>query len=308
MLKLKVNHLPLICLLLLLTVFGCKKTEERTVPDNEAVIPHKVSTIKIENYVNRCFIDLLGRTALESELDEEVELLKENNLSKEARLAFVTKLQTDTTFREGDSSYMHAYFQRIYDLAKSRLCEGAADGEFLRYVGLANFGILQARLYGDSITVFRLLDQIRRNQSVVDSRIEYRKGEIEINEMFTRLLDNNVYDVINMNTFNFVNASFDDLLYRFPSQSEFNIAYKIIQNNELGVLFGGAASNKRQYCELVANSDDFYEGLIKWAYILFLAREPSPQEVANYYPELRETGNYHELVRNIVIKDEYGNF
>lgn len=309
MLNPKFYCVGLIYLFLLLPFSACKKSsEERVVPNNEAIIPHKVSTIKIENFINRSYIDLLGRTALEEELATWADSLKAGNLSKQSRIDFISTLQTDSTYREGDSSYRHAFYQRIYDLAKARLCEGAADGEFTRYVGLAEFAILQARLNGDSIAVFRLLDQIKRNQAVVDSRIAYRKGEITINEMFARLLDNNVYDVINMNSFNFVNASFDDLLYRFPSKAEFDIAYGIIQNNELGVLFNGAASNKSEYCELITQSNDFYEGLIKWAYIILLARDPSPQEVANFYTDLRSTGDFPHLLMKIMITDEYANF
>lgn len=310
MLKVYFNTVKPVIYLLFLLVFtvGCKKTEEKVYTDNEANIPHKVSTIKVENYVNRCFIDLLGRTPLETELEAEVDTLKAKNLSKEARVDLVSRLQTDTTFRIGDSSYRIAYYQRMYDLVKARMCEGAADGEFLRYVGNASFSLKQARLLGDSVGVFRAMDIINRNQKVVDCRLDYRKGEITINEMFARMMDNNVYDVINMNTFNFVNASFDDLLYRFPSKAEFDIAYDIIQNNELGVLFGGAASNKREYCILLTESNDFYEGLIKWAYISLLARDPSPQEVHNHYEKIRSTGDFQQLQLDIVITDEYANF
>ena len=37
-----------------------------------------------------------------------------------------------------------------------------------------------------------------------------------------------------MNTFNFVNAAFDNLLFRYPTQNEFNNSYFMIEDNQLG--------------------------------------------------------------------------
>ena len=242
------------------------------------------------------------------EMSAEVALLKAAKASKETRLVLIQKLQTDNNFVEGDSSYQKAYYQRIYDMVKSRLCEGAADGEFTRYVGLANISLKIARLEGDSIRVFQALEQIARHQRIVESKDEYRFGGININEMYARLIDNNVYDNINMNSFNFVNASFDDLFYRFPTKAEFDLAYNIIETNKLGSLFGGFASNKREYCVLLTSTGEFYEGLIKWMYLNLMGREPSTEETFALYDDFRKDANLQLLQQKILITDEYANF
>jgi len=188
------------------------------------------------------------------------------------------------------------------------MVEGAADAEFSRYVGLANTAIVRGRLVGDSVQVYRGMDQKRRNQGVIDSRVDYMDGEITLNEMFSRMLDNNVYDVINMNSFNFVNASYDDLFYRFPIQPEFDIAYGIIDRNEVGTLFGGFASNKREYCVLLTESAEFYEGLVVWAFLNLMGREPTTQEVHNFYADLAATKDFQALQLKIMVTDEYADF
>lgn len=292
----------------LLLISSCKEREEQFIPDNEALVPHRISTIRVENYVNRVYIDLIGRSPVPDELQAGVELLRSDDLSFEVRSELIRYLQEDTTFRDGDISYKDKYYQRLYDIIKSRMVEGAADVEFARYVGLANNAIFRGRLVGDSIQVFAGILQKERNQRVIDSRVQFMEGEIDINEVFARMLDNNVYDVINMNTFNFVNASYDDLFYRFPTQKEFGIAYSIIQNNEVGNLFGGFASNKREYCLLLCNSAEFYEGLINWAYLSLMGREPSTQEMFNLYEDLVRTGRFPDLQHSIMVTDEYADF
>jgi hypothetical protein len=300
----------LIIISLFLSTFTSCKTEQidKKYDNNNALNPGNLPTVKIENYVNRLFIDLLGRVPTQAEMNAEVAILKTAKASKETRLALIQKLQCDNSFVEGDSSYQKAYYQRIYDMVKSRLCEGASDGDFNDYVGLANFALKIARLEGDSIKVFQALEQIARNKRIVDSKDEYRFGAISINEMYARLIDNNVYDNINMNSFNFVNATFDDLFYRFPTKSEFEIAYNIIETNQLGSLFSGFASNKREYCVLLTSTSEFYEGLIKWMYLNLMGREPRTDEVFALYDDFRKDGNLQLLQQQILITDEYANF
>ncbi len=288
---------------------GCK-TEyvDKRFDGNDALDPGSVPTVKVENYVNRLYIDLLGRVPTMLEMQREVTALKDKKLTKEARLELIIKLQSDTTFSEGDSSYQKAYYQRVYDMVKARLCEGFADGEFTRFAGLAQFSLTVARLEGDSIGVFQALEQIARNERVVLSRQEYRFGSITLNEMFARMLDNNVYDNINMNTFNFVNASFDDLFYRFPTKQEFDAAYQIIETNKIGPLMGKFASNKREYCLLLTSSDEFYEGIIKWVYLNLLGREPMTEESNALFTDFKSDGNLQLLQQKILVTDEYANF
>jgi hypothetical protein len=287
---------------------ACTKQEEKRFPDNSALDPGSVPTVKIENYVNRLYIDFLGRVPTIVEMNTEVSLMKSKKLSRAAREDLIFRLQNDTTPVPGEGSYKQAYYQRIYDMVKARLCEGAADGEFTRYAGLAQFSLNVARLNGDSIGVFQALEQIERHLKVVESRIHYRDGTIGINEMFSRMLDNSVYDIINMNTFNFVRASFDDLFYRFPTQAEFESAFGIIETNKMGKILGGYASNKREYCVTLTSSREFYEGIIKWTYLNLIGREPTTEETYTHFEHYYATNDLQYLQRKIAVLDEYANF
>ncbi len=302
------KHKTIWILITFIILNACSK-ETYTLKDNNHVPdPGTVSTLKVKNYVNKLFIDLLGRTPTELESEMEVEFLFENKLSFESREELIYKLQHDSSFVEGDSSYKIAYFNRLYNLCKSRLLEGTEDGEFSRLNGISNFAITVARLEGDSIAVFRNLEKIKRNQDVLDSRIQLRNGEITINELHARMLNNDVYDIINMNSFNFVNASFDDIFGRFPSQEEFNLAYGIIERNEVQVMWGKNIDNKPDYCTSITECTEFYEGLIHWVYLNLLGREPSANESYTRIQELITHKDIRFIQTKILKSNEYAQF
>jgi len=88
---------------------SCKK-DEVFIPDNEPIGGSYISTLQLENYVNRVFIDLIGREPLDAEMEVEVSLLKEKEISLEARRTLIEKLQQDETEVPGDSTYKRAYY------------------------------------------------------------------------------------------------------------------------------------------------------------------------------------------------------
>lgn len=300
----KLQGVLFLCILL---IFSCRKKEEvytGNVPRNYDDVP----TVKVENYINRLYIDLLGREPLDNEVIRDLALLRDSKLSYDVRKSLIRRLMTDSIFVVGDSSYKRAYYQRIYDLSKARLLEGAGDEEFQQQIGNSQFALLSARLLGDSVGVFSAMATISRCENVLKSRRAYQLGLIGIGDMYAAMLDNPIYDVINMNTLNFVNASFDDLFFRFPTRDEFDIAYDIIESGKGGSLFGGFADNKPLYCRMLVESREFSEGMIKWCYLTLIGREPSTQESYNLMEEFYLSKNLQKVQESILATDEYAHF
>ncbi len=290
-----------------LILLSCKKDPE-VIPDNDAPYYDEIPTIVIENYVNRIFIDLIGREPLDSEMQAEVNKLKADSLSIGSRRSLIRKLQTNEDFIEGDSSLSHAYYQRMYDLGKVRLLEGASDYEIYEVMGIVQNILVKDSLRGDSVGTHIGRKKVNRLKDVLRSKVHYRQGTIGIEGMFARMLHNDVYDVINMNTFNFVNATFDDLFARFPTEEEFQNAFDIIEYNLSGKIFGQSAQNKQEYVDILTHSREFYEGMIRWAYTTLLARNPSTLEVDYHMETFYSDGNFQKVQENIMIMDEYANF
>lgn len=302
--------LGLVCLLVLgvVVLSSCRKTTERIVPNNQAPWYDGVPTVLVENYVNRLFIDLLGREPIDSEMAEHVAFLRDGNLSIATREALITRLQTDTVPMAGDSSYTSVYFKRLYEQMKVRLIEGASDAYIQGEIGILRQGALVDSLNGDSAAVNRKRAEMLKFEKVLYSQWEYRYGLINLDSMSAWMVNNAIYDFINMNSFNFINATFDNLYFRFPTQSEFERAYVMVDGMQPSSLFGQNGSHKNDYIRIIVGQREFWQGLVIWAYKTMLARDPGSAEVFQAMQQLNQNRDFHLTLRNILKTDEYANF
>ena len=293
----------------LFLVFSCKKKDEaETFPNNQAPYYDEIPTLLVRNYVNRLYIDLIGREPLDVEMELEVEKLRASSLSFESRDSLVIRLQSDIGFVAGDSSYKAAYYQRFYELSKARLLEGSSDARLQKEIGMIEGRILSDSLEGNLLNLQLNRAKLNRLQAVISSKQEYQNGLIPINEVFSRMLNNAIYDQINMNTFNFVRASFNDLFLRFPTEEEFNISFDMIEHERPVLLFGQAGQSKSDYISIVINSQEFYEGIIWWVYQTLLSREPTSKEIYNLMRGFIADQDLQKVQRAVLITDEYANF
>ena len=295
-------------ILITIMLYSCKKDGE-IISDNNAPYYDGVPTVVIENYINRLFIDLIGREPLDAEMTEELAILKGADLSTSAREALIEKLQMDTNYLPGDSSYKHAYYMRFYEMSKARLLEAVADHEIhSEFINRILSNVLADSLAGDSFGLEINNQKVLLLKKVLDIPRDYRLDSIEIKDIYGRLLNNAVYDEINMNTFNFLRASFNDLFFRYPTQSEFDNGYSMIEYDQSEILFGVSGQNKGDFISILVNSKEFYEGMVKWLYQTLLAREPSTTEVVGHMQTFYVDHDVQKLQRNIMATDEYANF
>lgn len=295
----------IICIIFLIS--SCKK-EDNIIPNNNAPYYGEVPTLLLENYVNRCYIDLLGREPLDDEMIEDVQFLRDNEVTIESRDQLLYKLQFDTTFIEGDSSYNQAYFHRIYDLVKVRLIEGASNS----YINSENanwwFEYEKDSIDGNMINAYKRLLEYNKLNDILKSKNQYRNGVISFSEFHRRMIYNSIYDDINMNTFNYINAIFDNLLFRYPTNYEFNECKLMIDDNSTQILMGSSGNCKYDVTTIICNSDEFHEGLVNWTYITFLGREANAQERDELMHDLITYNDYQRIQRIILSSDEYAHF
>lgn len=295
---------------LLLTVALCAsacKKEVEVVPNNQPPDYSGVATVITSNYVNRLFIDLLGREPLDAEMAAEVAVLEASGLSGDARAALVNKLMTSNAFLEDDSSYTNKYYIRQIELYRARCLEGVSDEFIQGAIGTAEQNALADSLAGNIAGANASNLELQRLLALKSARWEYRDGTIGIQEVMRRMVFNSIYDQINMNSFNFINATFDNLLLRFPTEAEFDQAYSMVDGNAAAVLFGQSGQNKSDYAHIVTHTAEFDEGMIRWCYRTFLGREPSTSEVYASLAEFRVDHDLQRVQRRILTTDEYAN-
>lgn len=289
-------------------LWSCTEESLVVIDDNAPYSTFNISDIKIENYVNRLYIDIVGREPLDIELGVEVDRLKAGGLKREIRDSIIYELMTDTTYRENEFSYKAAYIQNLYNLAKVRCVEGVPDSEIQQAIGILRNGALIDSLEGNWDGYYAKHNQIRRNQGTLDSRQALYDGLIAYHQMFAFMIDNSVYDEINMNTFNFVRATFDQLIWRLPTEQEFNKSFDMIQSNQPGEIFGQLGSDKNDYIRILTESNEMYEGMVIWCYQVLMSRPPSAGEVVTLLPTYIATKDINWVIAQILVTDEYANF
>jgi len=277
-------------LILPLISLSCTK-ETVTVSDNSAPLVNNVPTVKIENYINRIFIDLIGREPLDVEMQQELNVLRADDLSQAARLALIQKLQSSTDFIEGDTSYQRAYYLQLYNLSKVKLLEGASDEKISEFTD------------GNDDT-----EAVARLNAVIASKEELEQGMISFDEMLARMIHNEVYDAININAFNFVNASFDNLFWRYPTDAEFDAAYEMVEHQNMATLFGTQGNDKTTYVDILTSNKEMFEGIIIWAYQTLLARRPNTVETATLLDDFFMHKDIKQIQQAIMVTNEYANF
>lgn len=292
--------------IMLLSFTACKKT---TVTQNTLIPSYtEVPTVLVENYINRIYIDLLGREPLDVEMDSEVIYLRNNDLTFASRKALVLKLQTDTTFREGEISYKHAYYHQIYDKCKGRMLEGASEYEIQHQISLLADAIRRDSLAGNYEQLMLNKYEQQKLIDVIEAEALYMHDSISLGTVLGSMANNKIYDIINMNTFNFIRASFDNIFFRFPTDHEFYTCFDIVEYNQSGVLWGKSAQNKEEMISLWINSQEFLNGQVVWLYQALLARNPTSQEMAYGIQSLYENDDIQKLEREIIATDEYAHF
>jgi hypothetical protein len=297
--------LLIICSCMLLA--SCAK-EEDLVPDNDAPYYGEVSDVVIRNYINRCFIDLIGREPFDTEMEAWLINLKSGELKVEVRETMLVNLQSDTSFVEGDGSYKLAYYNRIYEQKKARFIEAASNAEIDEIRGPIASGIISDSINGNWEAVAAAREMVAHLDAVKAAELDYLNGTITINVVCARMLDNAVFDQINMNTFNMVNAAFDNLFFRFPTGAEFTAGYNMIEYNQPGTIMGQGGQNKSEFVNILTESNAFYEGMVIWAYQTLLARTPTTLETEKVMQYLLEDHDLQRLQREVMSTDEYAQF
>lgn len=294
-------------IILFLFLFSCKK-DPPIISDLDPPYYAEIPTILLENYVNRIYIDLLGREPFDLEMEHDVQYLRDHDVAMEYRDSLLLKLQTDTSFIEGNISYKHAYHHWLYETIKIRLIEGVSNSYISYEAGIIYAAYVNDSTNGRWIEANKKLFRYNQMQGVIDSESQYFHDSITINEMHRRMSFNAIYDEINMNTFNFVNAIFDNLFFRFPTFYEREECYKMIDDNSTQLLLGESGNSKYDLTVIVCNSDEFYEGLINWTYIMLLGREANSVERNSLMFDFVQHDNYQKIQRMIMVTDEYAHF
>jgi hypothetical protein len=274
----------------LLLASGCKK-DEIIIDDNTAPPDFTVSTLVIENYVNKCYISLLGREPFEQEETDAVSILSAGNLSVTSRKTMLQSIMENPEYRT-----------KILENNSLKLLNSPFDTTEIQTQLFIYNSIVNDPQYAP---FYDLIVSIIENLEILLATPEdFRNGTIGMQEMHRRLVSNEIYDQINMGSFNFVLSMFNSFLFRDPTADEHNAGITMV-DGFVAVVFYESGNSKEEFIDIFLNSDDYFEGQVRELYFRYLFRDPTSAEQGYHSVRYRESGDYERLQKDILSTDEF---
>lgn len=117
------------------------------------------------------------------------------------------------------------------------------------------------------------------------------------------MVDNLVYDDINMRIENYIVSMSQNFLHHYPAESELQNATLTLEDEQF-YSFGGNGNSKEDYNTLFFNHDGYFEGQVISAYNKLLYRNPSSSESTNLAIAFKNDNRFKYEIRVI---DRAGN-
>ncbi len=291
-----------VCFLgIIFSLESCKKEEittyENLVVDGNKPPPYSgIPVTKIEIYVNKLYIDVLGKQPTQTELTTDVTYLKSKELRMGARDTLIDQLLSKDD-----------YFKRLYTTGTAKFLEGINAFQINQEILTQNFiiGILYAR--GDTFEA--QVTEVNRDKLVKLQQADslYQNNHITVNEFYATFTDNSIYDDINMGSLNFVQSCFENYYLRPSSTSETTNGVGMVDGESKIILLKNGNS-KDDFIRIVTESDEFYQGLVMENYRSFLSRDPKSNESFQATFAFKTSNDLGEMQKSILKTDEYAGF
>lgn len=278
----------IIYIFLISTLFACTKYEIEEVQGNQAPDEILVTEVMKEAYVNRLYISLTGRKPTESEF--EMALVE---LGVDADI-YSRKVVVDLVFLKEE------YTIRLYDIARGDYLESldtaVIRSDYEQVVYLLQTATGPTREY--------LLEAEAELKALLEIPAGLIDNTIDVTEMYRRVVNNVYYDDINMGSENFVVATFQNFLFRYPTNVELENGTTMVDGQPSSI-FLKAGNSKQDFINIFFDTDDYAEGSVINLFRKYLFREPSTEEMYTWTNEFLLSKDFGQIQKSILTSDEY---
>ncbi|MBK7335778.1 MAG: hypothetical protein IPJ00_06270 [Saprospirales bacterium] len=270
--------------------------ENVVIPDNEPPPYSGVTTLQIRTYVNKIYIDLLGREPLELELDAATTILRDGELKEEVRESVVRNILEEDE-----------YYQRFWEIYSGSVLNGITRQEIADELATLEFVYDLAIQNGDLALAQFLVPEIAKMDDLYNALPDYQSGAIDTRVFLSRMAYNSIYDQINMGSFNFVLACFENFFKRAPTATEEAAGISMVDGFPAQLLFKDGNS-KNDFLDIFTQAPEFNQGLVFDIYGQLLARKPTSPEMGLATIDLHTGKDYQDIQVQVAITDEYAGF
>lgn len=280
-----------VCLMFVfLGLQGCKKTEEVIVSGNTPPPDYTINQSRIDNFINKSYISLLGRQPLEQEFNAGKSVLEQGEFQTSARKNVITDILSKQDF-----------YRREFEITRNDILNGIDEGTITEQILVFEFLLTNQ----DFAQFFDILEAEIIRLNALKGMFELtNSGSPEVKEIHRVCINNNFYDDLNMGSLNFVIASFQQFFLRNPTQYEQEEGVKMVDGFP-GIMLLQSGSSKQDYINFFLNSDDYYEGQVKLAFNRFFFRQPNSEEMTYYKQLYKQNSNYKLFLSTLLSSDEY---
>ncbi len=264
------------------------------VEDNDPPPYNGVTTVQLRSYINKIYIDLLGREPLDNEMASAEADLRQGELSDSSIEDLVSGLLSSSE-----------YYDRFLDIYNAAMLNSTTAGEIALTIDAFQY---QITLTQDPLEQLYFQREIDKLNALLDAPDNYRNGIISVSDLMAIISNNFYYDQINMGTENFVISCFENLFKRYPTDSELESAITMVDGFPAQLLLQDGAS-KEQFLVIMTSNPEFYQGITIDIYRQLLARDPDSVEMG-LGTEVLDSGqmDYQELQLEVIKTEEYKGF
>ncbi len=272
------------------SIVSCKKESNEYIEGNVAPPDNTIETVTKENYVNKLYISVLGRQATDAEYNAGLAIINKDNLSESNRSELIDVVM-------GNDEYYH----NEYETVREDVLNGIDTSNYELYKTIFK-NAKMATVDPDEIYYYHhFIARINLLQNVFD---DLNSETINFIEVHKRCVYNHFYDEINMGTENFVVSMYQNFLFRYPTTDELDKASTMVDGRE-SIVFYELGKSKENFMDIFFASDEYVEGQIRTAFLRFLFREPSVEELVGMAALYKADFDFKKMQKRILMLDEY---
>lgn len=273
---------------LVFILLSCSKYEIEEVSGNQPPSEKLITQEMKEAYINRLYITLTGRKPSSTDFASATDYLNVDD-GVDGRAQVIEDVMSSQD-----------YTIRLYDIARADYLE-SVDTSLIRSDYEQALYILQTATGPTKEYFEEVAAELKSLLEIPDGLIS---GAVDVTEVHRRLVNNMYYDDINMGTENFVVATFQNFLFRYPTNVELENASAMVDGVP-GSVFLQAGNSKLDFIDIFFNTDDYAEGVVITLYRKYLFRDPSTAEMYNDTQAYLSDMDYGTLQQKLLSSDEY---
>lgn len=129
------------------------------------------------------------------------------------------------------------------------------------------------------------------------------KEQVNIQGLQKLLIDNQLYDQINMGNNNFVISTFQHFIGRKPTKYELAQSLDMLES-QYGVLFNQSGSSKEDYLKILFSNTEYWQAQVVFWYRKVFYKNPTEDEILSYIQYMREEGSPEKLIKALLMNME----